>query len=168
MSRKENGMSEFVVTREGLDRLRAELERLTTVERRSIAERLTHAVSTESNRGENADYSDAREQQALLERRIARLQQWLGNARIVEPRLGNGRVDMGERVHVEDLTSGDRLELELVGTLESDPAVGRISVVSPVGKAIVGLRRGQVVKVDTPLGGRRFRILEVEPPERAA
>lgn len=161
-------MSEFVVTREGLDRLQAELERLTTVERRSIAERLRHAVAAEANRTENADYSDAREQQALLERRIARLQQWLGNARVVEPRLGNGRVDVGERVHVQDLTSGDRLELELVGAAESDPVAGRISVVSPVGKAIVGLRRGQVVEVDTPLGGRRFKVLEVEPPEAAA
>jgi transcription elongation factor GreA len=167
MSRKENGMSEFVVTRDGLDRLRAELERLTTVERRSIAERPRHAVATESNRAENADYSDAREQQALLERRIARLQQWLGNARVVEPRLGNGRVDVGERVHVRDLSSGDRLELELVGALESDAAAGRISVVSPVGKAIVGLRQGQVVDVETPLGSRRFKVLEVEPPEAA-
>ncbi|HKD33465.1 MAG TPA: transcription elongation factor GreA [Gaiellaceae bacterium] len=161
-------MSEFVVTREGLDRLQAELERLTTVERRSIADRLSHAAAAESNRAENADYSDAREQQALLERRIARLQQWLGNARVVEPRLGNGRVDVGERVHVQDLTSGDRLELELVGAPESDPNAGRISVVSPVGKAIVGLQRGQVVEVETPLGGRRFKVLEVEPPERAA
>jgi transcription elongation factor GreA len=168
MSRKENGMSEFVVTREGLDRLRAELERLTTVERRSIAERLRHAVATESNRAENAHYSDAREQQALLERRIARLQQWLGNARVVEPRLGNGLVDVGERVHVQDLTSGDRLELELVGAPESNAAAGRISVVSPVGRAILGLGRGQVVEVDTPLGRRRFKVLEVEPPERAA
>jgi len=161
-------MSEFVVTREGLDRLQAELERLTTVERRSIADRLSHAAAAESNRAENADYSDAREQQALLERRIARLQQWLGNARVVEPRLGNGRVDVGERVHVQDLTSGDRLELELVAAPESDPNAGRISVVSPVGKAIVGLQRGQVVEVETPLGGRRFKVLEVEPPERAA
>jgi transcription elongation factor GreA len=71
-------------------------------------------------------------------------------------------------VHVQDLTSGDRLELELVGAPESDPTAGRISVVSPVGKAIVGLQRGQVVEVETPLGGRRFKVLEVEPPERAA
>jgi transcription elongation factor GreA len=55
-----------------------------------------------------------------------------------------------------------------VGAAESDPVAGRISVVSPVGKAIVGLRRGQVVEVDTPLGGRRFKVLEVEPPEAAA
>ena len=161
-------MNEMVVTREGLDRLRAELERLTTVERRSIAERLRQAAATESNRAESAAYLDAREQQARLEGRIARLEQWLGRVRVVEPKPGNGRVDVGERVHVRDLTSGDRLELELVGTLESDPAAGRISVVSPVGRAIVGLRRGQVVDVETPLGRRRFKILEVEPPEKAA
>jgi transcription elongation factor GreA len=168
LPRKENGMEETVVTREGLARLRKELERLTTVERRRIAERLEHAAATESNRAENGDYVDAREQQALLERRIARLDQRLRGARLVEPQPGNGRVDVGERVHVRDLVTGDRLELELVGTLETDPDAGRISVVSPLGKAIVGLSRGQIVDVDTPLGRRRFEVLEVEPPPRAA
>jgi transcription elongation factor GreA len=161
-------MEEMVATLEGLARLGEELERLTTVERRAIAERLKHAAATEANRTENGDYVDAREQQALLERRIALLEQKLRAARLVEPQLGNGRVDVGERVHVRDLVSGDRLELELVGALEADPDAGRISVISPLGKAIVGLRRGQIVDVDTPLGRRRFKVLAVEPPPRAA
>jgi transcription elongation factor GreA len=161
-------MEETVVTREGLARLHEELERLTTVERRGIAERLRHAAASEANRAEDGDYADAREQQALLERRIALLDEKLRTARLVEPQPGNGRVDVGERVRVRDLVSGDRLELELVGTLEADPDAGRISVVSPVGKAIVGLRRGQVVDVETPLGRRRFKVLEVEPPLQAA
>ena len=161
-------MEETVVTREGLARLSEELERLTTVERRGIAERLRHAAASEGNRAENGDYADAREQQALLERRIALLDEKLRTARLVEPQPGNGRVDVGERVRVRDLVSGDRLELELVGTLEADPDAGRISVVSPLGKAIVGLRRGHVVDVETPLGRRRFKVLEVEPPLQAA
>jgi transcription elongation factor GreA len=160
-------MEETVVTREGLARLRAELERLTTVERRGIAERLKHAAASEANRAENGDYVDAREQQALLERRIALLEEKLRSARLVESQPGNGRVDIGERVHVRDLATGDRLELELVGTLEVDPDAGRISVLSPLGKAIVGLGRGQVVDIDTPLGRRRFKVLEVEPPPQA-
>jgi transcription elongation factor GreA len=161
-------MEDTVVTREGLARLRSELERLTTVERRAIAERLKRAVASEANRAENGDYVDAREQQALLERRIALLEERLRSARIVEPQPGNGRVDVGERVLVRDLAAGDRLELELVGRLEVDPDAGRISVLSPLGKAILGLRRGQVVDVDTPLGRRRFEVLEVEAPPDAA
>jgi transcription elongation factor GreA len=161
-------MEDTVVTREGLARLRDELERLTTVERRGIAERLRQAAANEANRAENGDYVDAREQQALLEHRIALLEERLRSARLVEPQPGNGRVDVGERVHVRDLTTGDRLELELVGRLEVDPDAGRISVHSPLGKAIVGLRRGQIVDVDTPLGRRRFKVLEVEPPPQAA
>src|SRR5262249_42336127 len=127
-------MHEPVITREGLARLNEELERLTTVGRRTIAERLKHAVATEANPLANADYRDAREEQALLERRIALLEERLRAARLVEPRPGNGRVDVGERVRLRDLDSGERLELELVGPLEADPSAGRISVVSPLGK----------------------------------
>jgi transcription elongation factor GreA len=159
---------EEVVTLEGLARLSEELERLKTIGRQGIAERLSHASGREANRAENIDYADAREQQAWLEHRIAVLERRLRGARLVEPQPGNGRVDVGERVNVRDLVSGERLELELVGTLEADPDAGRISVVSPLGKAIVGLRRGQVVDVETPLGRRRFKVLEVEPPPRAA
>jgi transcription elongation factor GreA len=161
-------MEDTVATREGLARLHEELEHLTTVERRGIAERLRQAAASEANRAENGDYVDAREQQALLERRIALLEERLRSARLVEPKPGNGRVDVGERVHVRDLATGDRLELELVGRLEADPDAGRISVLSPLGKAIVGLKRGQVVDVDTPVGRRRFKVLEVEPPPQAA
>jgi transcription elongation factor GreA len=161
-------MEETPVTREGLARLRKELQRLTTVERRAVADRLRHAAASEANRDENGDFRDAKDEQALLERRIALLDERLRAARIVEPRPGNGRVDVGERVRVRDLVSGDRLELELVGALEADPDAGRISVVSPLGKAIVGLRRGQLVDVDTPVGRRRFQVLEVEPPPAAA
>jgi transcription elongation factor GreA len=163
-------MEETVVTRQGLARLRKELERLTTVERRAVAKRLKHAAANTEYRCNDADYVFARAQQALLEGRIALLDEKLRAARLVEPKPGNGQVDVGERVNVRDLVSGERLELELVGTLESDPDAGRISVVSPLGKAIVGLRRGQMVDVETPLGRRRFKVLEVEvePPPRAA
>ena len=161
-------MEETVVTLEGLARLSEELERLKTIERQGIAERLRLAAGAETNRAENGDYADAREHQARLEHRIAALERRLRAARLAEPRPGNGRVDVGERVNVRDLASGERLELELVGTLESDPDAGRISVVSPLGKAIVGLRRGQIVDVETPVGRRRFKVLEVEPSQRVA
>jgi transcription elongation factor GreA len=134
-------MHETVITRQGRARLREELGRLRT---------------TEGERHE------------LLERRIALLEARLAAARLVEPQPGNGRVDVGERVRLRDLDSGERLDLELVGPLEADPAEGRISVVSPLGKAVVGLRRGQVAGVDAPLGRRRLRVVAVEPPTPAA
>jgi transcription elongation factor GreA len=134
-------MDDTVITPDGLIRLSEELERLKTV---------------------------SGERHELLERRIALLEVRLRAARLVEPQPGNGRVDVGERVRLHDLDSGERLDLELVGPLEADPAAGRVSVVSPLGKAVVGLRRGQVAGVDAPLGRRRLRVVAVEPPTPAA
>jgi len=156
-------MNEFVITPEGRARLEAELEHLTNEGRREIAERLEHAAAGESNRAENAEYLTVCEDQALLERRIALLTERLLSAEVIEPQLGNGRVDVGERVRVRELESGARLELELVGTLESDAAAGRISVASPLGRAILGLRRGEIAEVDAPRGKLQFRVLAVEP-----
>jgi transcription elongation factor GreA len=155
-------MNEIVITPAGRERLEAELERLTTTGRREIAERLEHAAATEANCVENAAYHDVRDEQALLERRIALLLERLQSAQVIEPQLGNGRVDVGERVRVRDLESGARLDLELVGTHESDAAAGRISVASPLGQAIVGRRRGEIAEVDAPRGRLRFKILAVE------
>jgi len=156
-------MNEFVITPEGRTRLEAELEHLTNEGRREIAERLEHAAAGESNRAENAEYLTVCEDQALLERRIALLTERLLSAEVIEPQLGNGRVDVGERVRVRELESGARLELELVGTLESDATAGRISVASPLGRAILGLRRGEIAEVDAPRGKLQFRVLAVEP-----
>ena len=134
-------MHETVITPEGLARLREELERLRTMRIANV--------------------------ESLLERRIAVLEERLRAAQLVEPQPGNGRVDVGERVRLYDLDSGERLELELVGSLEADPSEGRISVVPPLGKAVVGLRRGQIAGVDTPLGRRRVKVVAVEPPPAA-
>jgi transcription elongation factor GreA len=160
-------MHATVITRDGLERLNAELKQLTTDGRREVADRLRHAAASESNREENADYLGVREDQAFLERRIALLEDRLRSAQVIEPQLGNGRVDVGERVRVSALDSGKRLELELVGPLESDPSCGRISVASPLGQAIVGLRRGQIAEVDAPRGRLQFKILAVEAAEPA-
>lgn len=158
-------MHATVITRDGLERLSAELEQLTTDGRCEIADRLRHAAASEANREENADYLGVREDQALLERRIALLEDRLRSAQVIDPQPGNGRVDLGERVRVRALDSGERLELELVGPLESDAAVGRISVVSPLGQALLGLRRGQIAQVDAPRGRLQFKILAVEAPQ---
>lgn len=161
-------MNESLITKGGFERLNDELARLKSDGRRIVAERLQQAAASEANWAENADYHDARQQQAELERRIASLEQRLRSARIVEPRLGNGRVDMGERVRVRNLSSGRPLEVELVGPLEADLAAGRVSVASPLGQALVGLRDGEIADVDAPRGRLRYEVLAVELPARAA
>jgi transcription elongation factor GreA len=160
-------MRETIITRDGLQRLSNELERLKTHGRDAIAERLRRAAASEVNRHESAEYMDVRAEQALLEYRIAQLEERLRSAMLVEPCLGNGQVDVGERVRVRDLESGRRLDLELVGHLESDASAGRISVASPLGRAIIGLRRGEIADVEAPRGPRQFKVLAVEPTVKA-
>jgi|SoiMethySBSTD1v2_1073268.scaffolds.fasta_scaffold221064_3 transcription elongation factor GreA len=161
-------MHELVITTEGFERLCKELERLKSEERRRIADRLRQAMTSEANLAQNMEYSDARDQKLQLERRIGLLRERLRSARIVKPCLGNGRVDLGERVRVREVVSGNSLELELVGQLEGDLAAGRVSVASPLGKALVGLRKGEIATVKAPRGRFAFEVLAVELPARAA
>jgi transcription elongation factor GreA len=125
-------------------------------------------MTSEANLAQNMEYSDARDQKLQLERRIGLLRERLRSARIVAPCLGNGRVDLGERVRVREVVSGHSLELELVGQLEGDLAAGRVSVASPLGQALVGLRKGEIAKVKAPRGRFAFEVLAVELPARAA
>jgi transcription elongation factor GreA len=161
-------MDELVITREGFERLNKELERLKSEGRRRVADRLRGAMTSEANLAHNTEYLDAREEKLQLERRISLLKRRLHSARIVAPCLGNGRVDPGERVRVRELGSGQSLELELVGQLEADVAAGRVSVASPLGQALVGLRKGEIAMVDAPRGRFGFKVLAVELPARAA
>jgi transcription elongation factor GreA len=154
-------VDDTLITRAGLARLSEELERLTGEGRREIAERLKRAVANETNHAENADYHAVRDDQVLLERRIAQLEERLLSAQLTDPDPENGRVDVGERVRLRALDSGKRLEVELVGRLEADPSRGRISIASPLGKALLGLRRGETVDVDAPRGKLRYKILAV-------
>jgi transcription elongation factor GreA len=161
-------MTDLVITSEGFERLYKELERLKGEERRRVADRLRRATTTEANLAQNMEYLDAREEKLQLERRIALLRERLRAARLVTPRLGNGRVDPGERVRVREVTSGQSLELELVGQLEADVAAGRVSVASPLGQALVGLRQGEIARVDAPRGRFAFEVVALELPAPAA
>ena len=155
-------MTQTLITGAGLARLRKELEHLTTTRRQEIAERIRDAVSSERNMLENGEYHDAREEQALLERRIAILQERIVDANVVDPDPENGVLDVGERVRLRDLENGQEIQYELVGSLEADPSAGRISAASPLGRALLGRRGGEVATVDAPKGRLRFKILEVE------
>ena len=161
-------MEDLLITREGFDRLYEQLERLKGEERRRVADRLRRASTEEANLTHNMEYLDAREEKLELERRISVLRERLRAARVVKPRLGNGRVDPGERVRVRDVSSGTSLELELVGPFEADVAAGRVSVASPLGRALVGLRKGEIASVDAPRGRFSFEVLAIEVPARVA
>ena len=160
-------MDDLVITREGFERLYKQLERLKTEERRRVADRLRRATTTEANLTQNMEYLDAREEKLELERRIFTLRERLREARVVDPRPGNGRVDPGERVRVREVASGKSLVLELVGQLEADVAAGRVSVASPLGQALVGLRKGEIANVVAPRGRFAFEVMAVELPAQA-
>jgi transcription elongation factor GreA len=155
-------MNERLITTEGLARLTEELDRLRTTGRREAAERLRHAVAAEADPSTNADYIAAREEQARLEGRIAQLEERLAAARVVGPDHANDTVDVGERVRLRDLDTGARFVYELVGSFEADPAAGRISAESPVGRALIGRRPGEVAHVQAPKGEVRLRVVGIE------
>ena len=113
-------------------------------------------------------YAVLLQDQALLEARIARLEQRLDAARVAEPDVQNGVVDLGERVRLRNLDTGAKHEYELVGSLEAEPAAGRISAESPVGRALIGRRRGDVALVEAPRGRLRFRIVALDVPAAPA
>lgn len=161
-------MRTTVITRAGLERLKEELETLSTEGRRAIAERIRGAVASGTNLAENADYHDARDDQAFLERRIAVLTERIAQAELADPDAGNGIVDVGELVRLRDLGTGELVAYEVVGSAETDPNRGRISNVSPLGRALVGRREGQVAFVEAPSGSFGFEILSIETPVAAA
>ena len=149
------------VTREGLERLKEELNELKDVRRPAIVAAIAEARSHGDLR-ENAAYDAARHDQAMNEKRIADLEVLLRNAVILEATVG-GRADevtIGSTVVVE--IEGDEERYTIVGAIEAKPALGLISNESPVGKALLGRRVGQVAKVSTPRGQSEYKILAVE------
>lgn len=154
-------MNELLITPDGLTRLAAELDRLKTTERRASAERLRHAAETDGDRTANADFLIAREEHVLLEAKIARLEERLATTRVAEADGANNVVDLGERVRLRNLDTGARVEFELVGTLEADLQAGKISAASPLGRTILGRRKGEIAVVKTPRGQTRYKILSI-------
>lgn len=159
-------MNDTLITRDGLDKLTADLEQLRTAARAQIVERIRDAASSESNAAESVGYQDALEEQALLERRIALLEERLAAAVVAEPDAGNDAVDLGERVTVRNLDTGDVHEYQLVGSFEAAPSEGRISAASPLGQALLGCAPGDVAVFDAPRGRLRFEIVLIAGERR--
>jgi transcription elongation factor GreA len=154
-------VSESFLTTEGAARLRAELQELIEVKRPEIAHRLREAIKM-GDLSENADYIMAKEDQAFLEGRIQELTQLLSRATIIgDGAAPIGAVSMGSRVTVQE-SGQDPETFVLVGAKEADPRAGRISNESPLGRALLGKRVGEMAEVETPAGIVRFRVLKIE------
>ena len=154
------------ITREGYERLRAELEQLVTVRRAEVARWVRDARADGGEPGENSDLAEALDEHALLERRIAELEYGLAAARIVEP-AADGSADIGTRVRLRT-PSGRVVVYEFVGALEADPTQRRLSLASPVGQALLGRVAGEVIEVEAPSGSRRFEILAIDSSAQPA
>jgi transcription elongation factor GreA len=148
------------LTEEGIAKLKAELEQLKGPRRAELAKRLRSAVQM-GDLSENADYHKAKEDQAFLEGRIQEIEYLLHNSVVIEKSAASGTVGLGNHVTIQE---GDFPEetYHVVGPKEADPRNGRISYESPIGRALVDHRVGDVVEVETPAGRLKFRILKIE------
>ena len=153
---------ESLITKEGLEKLKAEVEHLSTVKRREVAERIKEAREF-GDIMENSEYDDAKNEQAMLEQRIAQLEDRVRRSSVIESKdVENGVVNVGVTVHVKDQKSGDSRKFTLVGATEAQPP-DKLSNESPVGKALVGHKRGDVVTVEVPRGPKRkLKITKIE------
>lgn len=149
-----------VMTAEAQQALQAELEHLETVRRREIADRIKTAREW-GDLKENSEYHDAKNDQAHLETKILRVREQLLNAEVREVATSTDVVGFGSKVEVEDAKSGKQQHYTLVSPSEADPADGKLSMDSPVGRALVGAKVGQTVKLETPRGVRELKITSI-------
>jgi transcription elongation factor GreA len=154
-------MNRLPITREGYDRLRAELQRLEQKERPKVIQAISEARE-HGDISENAEYEAAKEKQAMLEGKINDLHHKLSQCEIVEVAKDSAeRVTFGSTVELEDLDTGKEMRYRLVGPYEADLAQGTISVTSPIGRALIGKEPGDEVKVQTPGGVKNLEILDI-------
>jgi len=149
------------LTQEGYHKLRAELDELIKVKRPEMA-RILETARAHGDFRENAEFDSAKHEQMLLENRIATVEQKLVRSRIYEPgAAGDGKAYLGCRVTLKDLKRGDEFEYKLVSADEADAKEGKISIASPVGKALLGLTTGDVAEIEVPAGTLRYEVLNV-------
>ena len=152
---------DVILTPEGLQKLKDELELLSTDKRREVAERIKEAREF-GDITENAEYDDAKNEQAMLEARIALLEDKLRSATVIDASdLGTDVVRVGSIVHVKD-EGGKSTKYTIVGSAEASPAEMKLSNESPVGKALLGHKRGEQVTISTPKGERKLKITKID------
>lgn len=153
-------MNQTLLTQDGYEKLASERARLQS-ERDHAAEQLRHAREFGGATAENGEYIDAQQNLERIHLRLTALEGRLGDAEIVAARR-NGVVDIGESVVVLELGSGEVHEFRIVGSGEADPSTGAVSYRSPVGRALLGRSRGDLVDVDAPSGRRRVEVLGLD------
>ena len=154
-------MPKTILTKEGLAKLQAELETLKTVKRREVAEKIKTAMSF-GDLSENAEYDEAKNEQGLVEARIAQIEATLMNVEILDAEsLNTDQIQIGNKIKIKNVETGKVLELSMVGSREVDMKLGKISNESPVGAACMGHSVGDIVEADTPGGISKFEILEI-------
>jgi len=155
-------LKDVILTPEGYKKLTQEIEYLSTEKRREVADRIRVAREF-GDIAENAEYDDAKNEQALLEHRIATLEERMRNARVIEKKdVAKDVVSVGSKVRLRDLDAKQTVEYRIVGSAEANPAENKLSNESPVGKAIIGKKKGETVEVLTPRGSMKFKILEIK------
>jgi transcription elongation factor GreA len=154
---------ETLITPEGLEKLKEELEHLQTDKRREVAGRIKDAREF-GDISENAEYEDAKNEQAMLEQRIASLQDKLRRSSVIdEKHVDTEQVEVGAIVHVKDQKSGKSQKFQLVGSAEASPSDHKLSNESPIGKAVIGKKKNEVVTVETPRGPKKkLKITKIE------
>jgi transcription elongation factor GreA len=155
-------LKEIILTKEGYNALKKEIENLSTTGRRQVAERIKIAREF-GDIAENAEYDAAKNEQAMLEARIAKLEERLAASRVIEKRdILKDVVSVGSTVRLRDVDAKQTVEYRIVGSAEANPAELKLSNESPVGKAIMGHKKGETVEVTTPRGSLKYKILEIK------
>ena len=155
-------MKEVILTPEGYEKLKKEIELLQTERRREVAERIRVAREF-GDIAENAEYDDAKNEQAMLEHKINQLEDRLLTARVITKKeISKDTVSVGSHVRLRDMQANKTFEYHIVGSAEANPAENKLSNESPVGKAIMGKKKGEVVEVSAPRGAIKFKIVEIK------
>jgi transcription elongation factor GreA len=155
-------MSSIPITKRGAELLKEELQRLKTKDRPSVINAIAEARA-QGDLSENAEYDAAKDRQSFIEGRIADLEGKLGAAQIIDPTLldAEGRIVFASTVVLEDLESGETVTYQIVGVDEADLKESKVSVTSPIARALIGKYAGDVVGVQAPSGVREYEVLEV-------
>ena len=154
---------EVILTPQGLEDLKQKIEHLSTDRRREVAERIKEARE-HGDISENSEYDDAKNEQAMLERQIAELEDKLRGAQVIDEKaVTNEVVSVGVTVHVRDQKTDKSVKYKIVGSAEANPSDNKLSNESPVGKALLGKKRGELVSVPVPRGpARKLKITKIE------
>lgn len=152
---------EVLLTQEGFEKLEAELEKLKTVKRKEVAERIKQAIAY-GDISENSEYDEAKNEQAFIEGRIVTVENMLRNARIIKDEdRQEGKVSLGSKVKVLDLEFDEEITYKIVGSAEADPLEDLISNESPLGSVLLDKAIGEEVDVTAPAGKFKYKILDI-------